>query len=483
MRKKIALFFLVTFLFSYSLYFPLSVQAADDVLETDEIDKFVTNYIKRNGLPGAAIAVVKDGKLVYEKGYGHDSNGNPLTANSKMRLASGSKPFTAFSVLQLVEEGKVNLDDPVVDYLPELTMNDPRWKQVTVRQLLSHTSGIPDPTIVAPANTLKEGVERLHDWKLQSQPGEKYAYSNANYWLSAYLVEKVSGMNFADYLQQNVFFPLGMSGSLTAINSGDPVQGLPKGYVTAYGTALPWTELEQMFLGAGGVVTTAADMGKWLALHTNEGKNEIGEKLLSKELLEESYSPQPGSKKYGLGWSLSSPNIKPARISHSGSVSTYQTQQDIVPSSGYAVTVLLNSFTPTFEHAYEVSSGIIQLSEGKEPVVKAPVPKIIDLSLGAITILYLILGIRGIVRSRKWSDKRKQYRAWKFYLRLLPQLIPVLFIGWLFFIVPTLQDNSSTIKDAFGIFPAAMVLLAIIFIVGMALSVMRIYYRIVLNKY
>ena len=481
MQKKLVIFLFLTFLFSYSLHLPLSIQAAG-VLKTEKIDEFVTNYIKHNGLPGAAIVVVKDGRLVYEKGYGHDSNGNPLTAKSKMRLASGSKPITAFAVLQLVDEEKVKLDAPIVNYLPQLTMNDSRWNQVTVRHLLSHTSGIPDPIIVAPANTLEEGVARLHKWKLQSQPGEKYSYSNANYWLSAYLVEKMSGMNFADYLQQKVFSPLGMNETLTTVNAGDFVRDLPNGYVTAYGTAIPWTEMEQMNMGAGAVVTTASDMGKWLSMHTNEGKNELGEQLLSKELLDMSYSSQPGSEKYGLGWSLSSPNIKPARISHSGSVSTYQTQQDIVPSSGYAVAVLLNSFTPTFEHAYEISSGIIQLTEGQEPEDKAPVPKIIDLSLGTITLLYLFLGIRGMVRSKKWSEKRKQHRAWRFYLRLFPQLVPVLFIGWLFFIVPTLQDNSSTIKDAFGIFPAAMILLAIIFIIGLVLTVMRIYYRKVLNK-
>ena len=198
-------------------------------------------------------------------------------------------------------------------------------------------------------------------------------------------------------------------------------------------------------------------------MHTNEGKNEKGEQLLSQELLKESYSPQPGSDKYGLGWSFSSPNIKPARISHSGSISTFQSQQDIVPSSGYAVAVLLNSFTPTFEHAYEISSGIIQLTEGQEPETKSPTPKIIDLSLGVITLIYLLLGIRGIRRSRKWTEKRKQHSTWKFYLRLVPQLLPVVGIGWLLFVVPTLKNNSSTIIDAFGLFPAAMILLGVAF--------------------
>jgi hypothetical protein len=144
--------------------------------------------------------------------------------------------------------------------------------------------------------------------------------------------------------------------------------------------------------------------------------------------------------------------------------------------------VLLNSFTPTLEHAYEISSGIIQLTEGHEPERKAPVPKIIDLSLGVVTLLYFVLGIRGIARTKQWSDKRKQAPAWKFFLRLVPQLIPTLLIGWLFFIVPALQNNSSTLMDAFGLFPAAMLLLAIMFIFGSALTISRVYYRLIVSK-
>nr|WP_313893686.1 serine hydrolase domain-containing protein [Psychrobacillus sp.] len=351
---------------------------------------------------------------------------------------------------------------------------------MTVRQLLSHTSGLPNPTIVGPSNTLKEGVGRLHDWKLQSKPGEKYLYSNANYWTLAYLVEEISGIGFNDYLTQNVFSPLGMNDSLSVVNSGDITKELEisQGYVTLFGTAMPWTELEKMFGGSGGIFTTASDMGKWLAMYTNDGKNEKGEQLLSQELLKESYSPQSGAKKYGLGWSLSSPHVKPARISHSGSISTFQSQQDIVPSSGYAVAVLLNSFTTTFEHPYEISPNIIQLTEGQEAEMKSPLPKMIDLSLGAITLIYLIVGIRGVRRSKKWVEKRNQHVAWKFWLRLIPQLIPVVGIGWLLFVVPTLKNNSSTIIDAFGLWPAVMILLVIVFIIGLVLTILRTYYRI-----
>ncbi|WP_231589516.1 serine hydrolase domain-containing protein [Bacillus sp. FJAT-27916] len=461
--------------------FSVLVHAAQP-FKTEDIDKFVADYLERNGLPAASIAVVKDGKLVYEKGYGHDSEGIPITEKSLMRIASVSKSFTAFAVLQLVEEGKVQLDDPVINYLSEVKLDDSRWEEVTIRQLLSHTSGIPNPIILPPASNLKAGVDRLNAWKLKTNPGEKYYYSNANYWVLARLVEEVSGIEFTQYLKQKIFSPLGMNDSLTTVNSGDFVQGLPIGYVTAYGTAIPWTELEQMLMGSGGMISTASDMGKWLSMHTNEGKNELGESLLAKELLEESYSPQPGSEKYGLGWQLSSPNMKPARISHSGGEFTYQAQQDIIPSSGYAVAVLLNSSTPTLKHAYEISSGIIQLTEGKEPELKAPVPKIIDLSLGVMTLIYLLLGTRGILRSKKWSDKRKQHPSWRFILRLIPQLVPTLLIGWLFFIVPTLQNNSSTTIDAFGLYPAGMFLLAIVFIIGLVLTILRVYYRMILAQ-
>jgi hypothetical protein len=104
-------------------------------------------------------------------------------------------------------------------------------------------------------------------------------------------------------------------------------------------------------------------------------------------------------------------------------------------------------------------------------------PKIIDVSLGFITLIYMILGIKGIFRSKEWSNRHKQHPAWRYYLRLMPQVIPALFIGGLVFIVPNLQNNSSTIKDAFGLWPAAMLFLTVVFLIGIIVTVMRVYYR------
>ncbi|WP_279401235.1 serine hydrolase domain-containing protein [Piscibacillus salipiscarius] len=292
MFKKISVWFLFTLLLVNLWSAPLA-HAADSITTTD-VDEYVKQYLDQNGLPGAAVVIVKDGELIYEKGYGHDSEGNQLTANTKIGLASGTKPFTAFAVLQLVDEGKVELDEPITSYLSNLTISDNRWDQVTVRHLLSHTSGLPNPTIVGPAFTLKEGVERLQNWELKTDPGENYFYSNANYWVLAYLVEQVSGVSFNDYLTENIFSPLEMRDSISLVNSGDIYHetSIPQGYVTLYGTAMPWTELEKMFSGSGSIFTTAHDMGKWLAMHTNSGKAAGGDPLLSQSLLEESYASQ-----------------------------------------------------------------------------------------------------------------------------------------------------------------------------------------------
>ena len=233
------------------------------------------------------------------------------------------------------------MDDPVVEHLPKLELDDPRASEITVRHLLSHTSGLPSPTIVPPAADLTEAVARLGDWQLRADPGERHAYSNANYWLAARLIEVICGSDFATYLDRSVFEPLGMEDTRAVEDLGADDPGLQHGHVTAYGMALPMPEMEQFVAGAGGVISTAEDMGRWLAMLTDQGRTPAGEQLLSPGLLEEAQSPQPGSKDYGLGWSTSGPDVKPARVGHSGTSSSHSAQLDVIPGSGYGVVVLV----------------------------------------------------------------------------------------------------------------------------------------------
>jgi len=114
--------------------------------------------------------------------------------------------------------------------------------------------------------------------------------------------------------------------------------------------------MEKVVTGSGDVVATAADMARWLALQTSGGRTRDGRQLLSRSLLDASHTPQLGADRYGLGWSRSGSGIEPARISHGGSHSRANAEVDLVLSSGYGVAVMLDSFTPTFDHSHAISS-------------------------------------------------------------------------------------------------------------------------------
>lgn len=442
----------------------------------DEIDSFVTDYLDRHGLAGASISVVKDGHVLHTAGYG-DTGEKRVSSDTPMGLGSVSKPVTAFAVLQLVDAGKMALDDPVVEHLPDFELDDPRDSQITVRQLLSQTSGLPNPTIVPPAADLAQAVARLGDWQLSADPGDRYAYSNANYWLAARLVEVVSGTDFATYLDRNVFEPLGMADTRVVEDLGADDPGLQHGHVTAYGMALPMPEMEQFVAGAGGVISTAEDMGRWLAMITDQGRTPAGERLLSAKLLKEAQNPQLGSAQYGLGWSISGPDVKPARVGHSGTSSSHSAQLDVVPGSGYGVVVLLNSFTPTYEHNYAIGEGVIDITEGDSASLGPPVSTLIDAGLGVFTLAIFALTVVGVRRARSWANKRSDWPGWRFALRLAPHLVFPILAALAFVVLPSLQNNTATPMAVFGFWPAALALLLTLAVSGVALAGVRVVFR------
>jgi CubicO group peptidase (beta-lactamase class C family) len=447
-----------------------------DRLDTDAVDSYVDSYLDRHGLSSAEVAIVKDGEIVHTGAYG-ESHGEQTTTQTPMATGSVGKHVTSFALLQLVDAGKVSLDDPVVEHLPEFELADDRYTDITIRQLLSHTSGLPSPLIVEPASDLREGVERLKGWELQTKPGEQYSYSNMNYHVVARLIETVAEVPFATYLDDHLFEPLGMDDTRSVDTSRDDDPGLQHGHVTAYGTTWPLRETDQLLAGAGGIVTTAEDQAHWLAMLTNDGAAPDGQQLLSPELLDEAQSPQAGADGEGLGWHLSGEGVDPPRVGHSGSTSRYSAQVDTVPGSGYGVAVMLNSFTPTVEHNYALASGIIDVTEGKTPDPGVPVATLIDIGLALATLVVATLTVFGLRRAGLWSTRRAAWSGWRFGLRLLPQAIgPALAVGVLF-VVPSLERNATTPVDMFGFWPAAMVLVGVLGVSGASLILTRAVHR------
>ena len=181
-----------------------------------KIDKLATEALEKSGVPSASIAVVRDGKIVYLRAYGSARLEPKTPATSAMRYSIGSisKQFTAAAMLLLQEQGKLSLDDKVAKFIPDLT----RANEVTIRQLLSHTSGYQDywpqdyvmPMMLHPVTAAKI----LDTWArkpLDFDPGTKWQYSNTNYVIAGVIIEKASGKPLLQFLQEKVFAPLGMT--------------------------------------------------------------------------------------------------------------------------------------------------------------------------------------------------------------------------------------------------------------------------------
>jgi CubicO group peptidase (beta-lactamase class C family) len=186
------------------------------------IDAFVHERMESLNIPGAALAIVREGEIVHLAGYGvANEAGDPVTPQTPFLLASLSKPVTAVAVMQLAEAGQIELDAPIQQYLPWLLPDTP----ITVRHLLHQTSGLdetegyrrnlePD----AP-NALAASIQRLADAELNNPPGTTFEYSNSNYDVLGLLIETVTGQPYPDYIQAHIFTPLAMNNSFTSLSA------------------------------------------------------------------------------------------------------------------------------------------------------------------------------------------------------------------------------------------------------------------------
>lgn len=262
MRPAVALFAAVLGLL------PLTGAAAPVLTPPDAgIDGLMQAYDGQ--VPGAAVLVLHDGQPVFRRGYGLAvvEDGTPVTAASNFRLASVSKQFTAAAVLLLVEDGRLGLDQPARQWLPELP---PAAAGITLRHLLSHTSGLLDyEDLMDPADT-----RQVHDAdvlallsrqdRLNFAPGTQYRYSNSGYALLALIVGRASGQDFAAFLQQRIFRPLGMTHTVAHQDGVDTVAARAYGYSRIDGR---WQRTDQSttsaVLGDGGIYSSLDDLARW----------------------------------------------------------------------------------------------------------------------------------------------------------------------------------------------------------------------------
>lgn len=288
-------FFLAVFLFTA---FSISVYA-------DKIDDRVQAIMTERHIPGAAIAVIKSGRVVRVKGYGVASLefNVPVTIETVFEIGSVSKQMTAAGIMLLVQEGKVNLDERILKYLP----NTPdAWKDVTVRHLLTHTSGVKSYTSLdgfelSQRMTMDDFIKKLSPHPLEFIPGERNIYSNSGFNLLAYIIQTQSGKKYFDYMREKIFVPLGM----TKTSDRDPQFVIPlraNGYEWRddrfNGRDGSLTDL----MGAGSIVSTINDMTRWeAALRGNKLLNAESKKLIWTQFTFNNGKLSP----FGLGWRIS----------------------------------------------------------------------------------------------------------------------------------------------------------------------------------
>ncbi|MFH9330702.1 serine hydrolase domain-containing protein [Streptomyces althioticus] len=432
------------------------------VLDANSVDRFVEEYVKQTGLPGAVVAVTKGERVVHTAGYGHTATGRDMTGRTRLPVASLSKAMTALAVMQLVEAGEVELDLPVVRYLPEFVMADGRHREITVRQLLTQTSGMddfayPDLTRAQPY-TLEEAVAAMRGAPLSADPGSRYRYHNPNYFVAARLVEVVSGRPFAEYLSAEVFRPLGMTDTVSVDSTSEMPDGA-RGYVRAYGTVVARPHPRWFTAGGHGVVTTADDLARWLVAQSNGGVSAEGRRVATARTVALTHTPPtaPADTEYAMGWLRHRDDSGTEVIRHNGQLLTHNAMATLLPDSGVGIAVVTNTGMLAGDDAAQITSGLVDLARGVEPEVEKPFSMTADWVLAALTVAAVGLGVRGVLRAGVWARRREGRAWWWTVLRLLPLTLPVLVLTQLGSLVGLLMFRSGTLAQTTYAWPALAV--------------------------
>ncbi|MDQ6787719.1 MAG: serine hydrolase [Acidobacteriota bacterium] len=313
------------------------------------LDAFIRREMADKELPGVSIALVEDRQIVWQQGYGFSDPKakTPITADTVFRVGSVSKLFTDIAVMQQVERGKIDLDAPVTKYLPDFQPRNSFGKPITLRQLMSHRSGLvrepPTGSYFDSSNpTLGETIKSLNQTALVYAPETRTKYSNAGIATVGYVLEKTQKQPFADYLKRSLLEPLGMKQSGFK-PTAEITKNLARAQMwTVFGKTFDAPVFELGIAPAGSMYTTTGDLARF-ASALFAADNNLPGSILKKATLEKMWTPQfaaPNQKSgFGLGFSLS--ELEGHRqVGHGGAIYGFSTQLSILPNDKLGVIVV-----------------------------------------------------------------------------------------------------------------------------------------------
>lgn len=388
--------------FAIFLFLSVSVLTVkSQIITSGGIDSLVERTLKAFDVPGIAVAVVKDGKVIHSKGYGVRSlkTNEKVDSNTLFGIASNSKAFTTAALGILIDEKKLSWDDKVTDYIPEFKLYNPYvTEEFTIRDLLTHRSGLglgAGDLMIFPGNnnfTLKDIIHNLRFLKPVSSFRTKYDYDNLLYIVAGEVVARVSGMTWEDFIETRIMKPLSMTNSVSTfsrlknqsnvIDPHAPVNG--KVEVIA-------RDFTEVFNAAAGIYSNVSDLSKWVIMQMNDGRYGEGLKnqLFSKEVHKDMWALQtiiPVADStvynthfsgYGLGWGLS--DVKGYKqVSHTGGLFGIVTQVTMIPELKLGIIVLTNqqsgaafsAITNTIKDSYFGIKRIDRVAQGHESSAK-----------------------------------------------------------------------------------------------------------------
>ena len=330
----------------------------EDQQLSNAIDKIIEEDYQADG-PGVAVLVAKNGNILYHKGVGMANLelGVPMKADMIFRIGSITKQFTAVAILQLMEQGKLSLEDEITKFIPDYPTHN---HKITIHHLLTHTSGIASytgmkdwtPEVMKKDFTPLEMIDFFKDQPMDFEPGEEWRYSNSGYFLLGYIIEKVSGQTYEDYVREHLFEPAGMVNSLYGndiniiMNRAYGYQQGEHGYENAN-----FLSMTQPY-AAGSLMSTVEDMFRW-------NRALISGKLLSEESLAlawTNYTLNNGSIiNYGYGWMPGDVQGSPM-IAHGGGINGFMTHEAYFPDEDLFVVLFLNCTCIGTEAAHKIAA-------------------------------------------------------------------------------------------------------------------------------
>src|SRR6478735_1186048 len=366
--KKIILFTLYLFAANFSF----SQSSINGQLEK-AVDSLIATQFKPNE-PGISVLIANKTGIIYKKAFGGANVELNVAMHPDMifRIGSITKQFTAIGILQLVEQGKISLQDSIQKYIKDFPL---KGYTITVENLLTHTSGIPDysnadtthnPYIERHDFTPQQIIKYFDYMPLEFTPGTKYNYSNSGYVLLAYIIQQVSGEDYHQYIKENVISRAGLQHTLFA-SEHSIIPNRVEGYTRDRGFFENREyQTASMAFGCGDLLSTTEDLYQW-------NNALLAHKLVSKETLEKAFTPyklRDGSyTNYGYGWIIDSFGVK--RIHHEGQVNGFTALESYYPGKDVYVAILTNQLsgedtTDFTDQRFRLFNNILQLSLGKK---------------------------------------------------------------------------------------------------------------------